>query len=141
MMCRFFRGCLINSTVCFVSRAPCRLYPRPGRAHVPGPVFRQSSSAPHAPGRGYDRGPSVLLHVSPLLLVEIILCSCCSAEEAHLEAGHFDSVVYLRLWSGDLEGALQLATERGELNDYLLSIAPMGTHALLDLRSFRKQHI
>uniref|UniRef100_A0A3B4G445 Gem nuclear organelle associated protein 5 n=1 Tax=Pundamilia nyererei TaxID=303518 RepID=A0A3B4G445_9CICH len=46
-------------------------------------------------------------------------------EEGHVEAGHFDSVVYLRLWSGDLEGALQLATEKGELNDHLLSIAPM----------------
>ncbi|XP_041807996.1 gem-associated protein 5 isoform X2 [Chelmon rostratus] len=46
-------------------------------------------------------------------------------EEGHVEAGHYDSVVYLRLWSGDLEGALQLATERGELNDHLLSIAPM----------------
>lgn len=43
-----------------------------------------------------------------------------------MEAGHFDSVVYLRLWSGDLEGALQLATEKGELSDHLLSIAPMG---------------
>uniref|UniRef100_A0A8C9WZ77 Gem nuclear organelle associated protein 5 n=1 Tax=Sander lucioperca TaxID=283035 RepID=A0A8C9WZ77_SANLU len=43
----------------------------------------------------------------------------------HVEAGHFDSVVYLRLWSGDLQGALQLATERGELNDHLLSLAPM----------------
>ncbi|XP_051793903.1 gem-associated protein 5 isoform X2 [Acanthochromis polyacanthus] len=45
-------------------------------------------------------------------------------EEGHVEAGHFDSVVYLRLWSGDLEGALQLAIEKGELNDHLLSIAP-----------------
>ncbi|XP_044225520.1 gem-associated protein 5 [Thunnus albacares] len=46
-------------------------------------------------------------------------------EESHVEAGHFESVVYLRLWSGDLEGALQLATEKGELNDHLLSVAPM----------------
>ncbi|KAM6907183.1 gem-associated protein 5 [Xenentodon cancila] len=46
-------------------------------------------------------------------------------EEGHVEAGHYDTVVYLRLWSGDLEGALKLATERGELNDHLLSIAPM----------------
>lgn len=46
-------------------------------------------------------------------------------EEGHVEAGHFESVVYLRLWSGDLEGALQLATEKGELNDHLLSLAPM----------------
>eukprot|EP00064_Thunnus_orientalis_P005982 superscaffoldBa00000603_g5996 len=48
-----------------------------------------------------------------------------SDEESHVEAGHFESVVYLRLWSGDLEGALQLATEKGELNDHLLSVAPM----------------
>ncbi|XP_059207234.1 gem-associated protein 5 isoform X2 [Centropristis striata] len=46
-------------------------------------------------------------------------------EEGHVETGHYDSVVYLRLWSGDLEGALQLATEKGELNDHLLTIAPM----------------
>ncbi|CAK6979066.1 gem-associated protein 5 [Scomber scombrus] len=46
-------------------------------------------------------------------------------EESHVEAGHFETVVYLRLWSGDLEGALQLATEKGELNDHLISIAPM----------------
>ncbi|KAK2828028.1 hypothetical protein Q5P01_019062 [Channa striata] len=45
--------------------------------------------------------------------------------EAHVEAGHYDSVVYLQLWSGDLEGALQLATEKGELSDHLLSMAPM----------------
>ncbi|KAK2882258.1 gem-associated protein 5 [Channa argus] len=45
--------------------------------------------------------------------------------QAHMEAGHYDSVAYLQLWSGDLEGALQLATEKGELNDHLLSIAPM----------------
>uniref|UniRef100_A0A8C2ZGY3 Gem nuclear organelle associated protein 5 n=1 Tax=Cyclopterus lumpus TaxID=8103 RepID=A0A8C2ZGY3_CYCLU len=45
--------------------------------------------------------------------------------EGHVEAGHYDSVVYLRLWSGDLEGALQLAVEKGELSDHLLSIAPM----------------
>lgn len=51
-----------------------------------------------------------------------------ASEEAHIEAGHYDSVTYLRLWSGDLQGALQLATERGELNDHLLSIAPMGAH-------------
>ncbi|KAM4620896.1 gem-associated protein 5 [Polymixia lowei] len=46
-------------------------------------------------------------------------------EEGHVEGGHYDSVIYLRLWSGDLAGALQLATERGELSDHLLSIAPM----------------
>ncbi|XP_071370684.1 gem-associated protein 5-like [Centroberyx affinis] len=46
-------------------------------------------------------------------------------EEGHVEAGHCDSVIYLRLWSGDLEGALQAATERGELSDHLLSVAPM----------------
>lgn len=48
-----------------------------------------------------------------------------------MEAGHYDSIVYLRLWSGDLEGALQLATEKGELNDHLLSVAPMGKTSYL----------
>ncbi|XP_040907522.1 gem-associated protein 5 [Toxotes jaculatrix] len=48
-----------------------------------------------------------------------------SEEQGHVEAGHCETVVYLRLWSGDLQGALQLATEKGELNDHLLSIAPM----------------
>ncbi|KAL6098373.1 gemin5 [Pungitius sinensis] len=58
------------------------------------------------------------------------LCRMFQAEEeAHVEAGHFDSVVYLRLWSGDLEGALQLATEKGELSDHLLSVAPMAGFA------------
>uniref|UniRef100_A0A7N8YHC7 Gem (nuclear organelle) associated protein 5 n=1 Tax=Mastacembelus armatus TaxID=205130 RepID=A0A7N8YHC7_9TELE len=47
------------------------------------------------------------------------------AEGGHMEAGHYDSVVYLQLWTGDLEGALQLATEKGELSDHLLTIAPM----------------
>ena len=56
----------------------------------------------------------------------IVSVVSCSSEEGHVEAGHFESVVYLRLWSGDLEGALQLATEKGELNDHLLSLAPMG---------------
>uniref|UniRef100_A0A673CB35 Gem (nuclear organelle) associated protein 5 n=1 Tax=Sphaeramia orbicularis TaxID=375764 RepID=A0A673CB35_9TELE len=56
---------------------------------------------------------------------EALYCMLEAEEEAHMEAGHFDSVVYLRLWSGDLQGALQLATEKGELNDHLLSVAPM----------------
>uniref|UniRef100_A0A667XLE8 Gem nuclear organelle associated protein 5 n=1 Tax=Myripristis murdjan TaxID=586833 RepID=A0A667XLE8_9TELE len=51
-------------------------------------------------------------------------------EEGHVEAGHYDSVTYLRLWSGDLEGALRVATERGELSDHLLSIAPMAGYAV-----------
>ncbi|XP_066501896.1 gem-associated protein 5 [Hoplias malabaricus] len=46
-------------------------------------------------------------------------------EESHVEAGHYDSVVYLRLWKGDLTGALHVATEKGELTDHLLSLAPM----------------
>lgn len=56
----------------------------------------------------------------------VALTVSCFSEEAHLEAGHMESAVYLRLWSGDLQGALQLATERGELNDHLLSVAPLG---------------
>ncbi|KAF5892297.1 gem-associated protein 5 isoform X2 [Clarias magur] len=46
-------------------------------------------------------------------------------EDSHVEAGHYESMTYLRLWKGDLTGALQLATEKGQLNDHLLSLAPM----------------
>uniref|UniRef100_A0A672SX40 Gem nuclear organelle associated protein 5 n=1 Tax=Sinocyclocheilus grahami TaxID=75366 RepID=A0A672SX40_SINGR len=46
-------------------------------------------------------------------------------EESHVEAGHYDSMVYLRLWKGDLIGAITLAAEKGELTDHLLSLAPM----------------
>ncbi|KAF7697383.1 gem-associated protein 5 [Silurus meridionalis] len=46
-------------------------------------------------------------------------------EDGHLEAGHYESMMYLRLWKGDLIGALQLATEKGQLTDHLLSLAPM----------------
>uniref|UniRef100_A0A673XJP7 Gem nuclear organelle associated protein 5 n=1 Tax=Salmo trutta TaxID=8032 RepID=A0A673XJP7_SALTR len=45
--------------------------------------------------------------------------------EGHVEAGHYESAVYLRLWKGDIAGALQVATEKGELSDHLLSVAPM----------------
>ncbi|KAF4077608.1 hypothetical protein AMELA_G00210050 [Ameiurus melas] len=45
-------------------------------------------------------------------------------EDGHVEAGHYDSMMYLRLWKGDLIGALQLATEKGQLTDHLLSLAP-----------------
>uniref|UniRef100_A0A9J7Y567 Gem nuclear organelle associated protein 5 n=1 Tax=Cyprinus carpio carpio TaxID=630221 RepID=A0A9J7Y567_CYPCA len=46
-------------------------------------------------------------------------------EGDHMEAGHYDSMVYLRLWKGDLIGAINLAAEKGELTDDLLSLAPM----------------
>uniref|UniRef100_A0A672SYH1 Gem nuclear organelle associated protein 5 n=1 Tax=Sinocyclocheilus grahami TaxID=75366 RepID=A0A672SYH1_SINGR len=46
-------------------------------------------------------------------------------EGDHVEAGHYDSMVYLRLWKGDLIGAITLAAEKGELTDHLLSLAPM----------------
>uniref|UniRef100_A0A6Q2X9Q5 Anaphase-promoting complex subunit 4 WD40 domain-containing protein n=1 Tax=Esox lucius TaxID=8010 RepID=A0A6Q2X9Q5_ESOLU len=46
-------------------------------------------------------------------------------EQAHVESGHYESVMYLRMWKGDIAGALQVATEKGELSDHLLSVAPM----------------
>ncbi|XP_077402822.1 gem-associated protein 5 isoform X2 [Vanacampus margaritifer] len=54
----------------------------------------------------------------------------CVEEEAHVEGGHMESAVYLRLWSGDLEGALQLAAERGELSDQLVAMAPMAGYTV-----------
>ncbi len=43
-----------------------------------------------------------------------------------MEAGHYDSMVYLRLWKGDLNWSNNLAMEKGELTDHLLILAPMG---------------
>ncbi|XP_048853566.1 gem-associated protein 5 isoform X1 [Brienomyrus brachyistius] len=45
--------------------------------------------------------------------------------QSHVEGGHYDSAIYLLLWKGDIAGALQLATDRGELTDHLVSMAPM----------------
>ncbi|XP_069051438.1 gem-associated protein 5 isoform X2 [Lepisosteus oculatus] len=46
-------------------------------------------------------------------------------EKNHVEAGHCDAAVCLLLWKGDIAGALQLATEKGELTEHLVSVAPM----------------
>ncbi|KAM9333778.1 gem-associated protein 5 [Pholidichthys leucotaenia] len=78
-----------------------------------------------APPVGCVPGQGDFIHLGLFSDRQALYCMFDAEEEAHLEAGHFDSVVYLRLWSGDLEGVLQLATEKGELNDHLLSIAPM----------------
>uniref|UniRef100_H2ZXR1 Gem nuclear organelle associated protein 5 n=1 Tax=Latimeria chalumnae TaxID=7897 RepID=H2ZXR1_LATCH len=43
----------------------------------------------------------------------------------HIEAGHPESFHYLKLWKGDLTGALQSATERGELSDQLVAVSSM----------------
>eukprot|EP00061_Rhincodon_typus_P013578 g40031.t1 len=43
----------------------------------------------------------------------------------HLEAGHSEICYQLMLWKGDVRGALEMATERGELNDALVAMAPM----------------
>ncbi|XP_031428189.1 gem-associated protein 5 [Clupea harengus] len=46
-------------------------------------------------------------------------------ERSHVEGGHYESMFNLRLWRGQEVEALKLATEKGELNDYLISVAPM----------------
>ncbi|XP_076130089.1 gem-associated protein 5 [Alosa pseudoharengus] len=46
-------------------------------------------------------------------------------ERGHLEGGHYESMFNLRLWRGQEAEALKLAMENGELNDYLISLAPM----------------
>lgn len=79
----------------------------------------------HAPPAGCVPGRGDYIHLGLFHDREALYRMLEAEEESHVEAGHYDSVVYLRLWSGDLQGALQLATEKGELNDHLLSIAPM----------------
>lgn len=138
---------LFNEHVHLYSSTSHRLCPRPRRSYPSGPVCRQTGFVPHVWCRRYAFSfSSESLKLKWWMRVQLseqalngeeffyMMCWmthpfwrwCCPSEEGHMEAGHFDSVVYLRLWSGDLEGALQLATEKGELNDHLLSIAPMG---------------
>uniref|UniRef100_A0A8C5M8N3 Gem nuclear organelle associated protein 5 n=1 Tax=Leptobrachium leishanense TaxID=445787 RepID=A0A8C5M8N3_9ANUR len=45
--------------------------------------------------------------------------------KAHLESGHPELQHQIMLWKGDLKGTLQLASERGELTDQLVAVAPM----------------
>uniref|UniRef100_A0AAV2J952 Gem (nuclear organelle) associated protein 5 n=1 Tax=Knipowitschia caucasica TaxID=637954 RepID=A0AAV2J952_KNICA len=79
----------------------------------------------HSPPNGCVPGQGDHVHLGLFSDREALYRMFEAEEEAHIEAGHFETTVYLRLWSGDLQGALQLATERGELNDHLLSLAPM----------------
>ncbi|XP_072120245.1 gem-associated protein 5 [Mobula birostris] len=53
-------------------------------------------------------------------------------EEAgnHVEAGHPEMRYQLLLWKGDVKGALEMAIERGELNDTLVAVAPMAGYAV-----------
>ncbi|KAM4039958.1 LOW QUALITY PROTEIN: gem-associated protein 5 [Anomaloglossus baeobatrachus] len=50
--------------------------------------------------------------------------------KAHLESGHSELQHQISLWKGDLQGALQLAAERGELTDQLLALAPMAGYKI-----------
>uniref|UniRef100_W5KHC4 Gem nuclear organelle associated protein 5 n=1 Tax=Astyanax mexicanus TaxID=7994 RepID=W5KHC4_ASTMX len=81
----------------------------------------------HAHGQSVDCVPGTGEHIQLGLFTDReALCRMFQEEEdSHVEAGHYDSVTYLRLWKGDLTGALQMATEKGELTDHLLSLAPM----------------
>uniref|UniRef100_A0A3B4BK56 Uncharacterized protein n=1 Tax=Periophthalmus magnuspinnatus TaxID=409849 RepID=A0A3B4BK56_9GOBI len=83
------------------------------------------ASVTHSGGQGCIPGQGDHVHLGLFSDREALHRMFEAEEEAHLEAGHFESAVYLRLWSGDLQGALQLATEKGELSDHLLSLAPM----------------
>ncbi|XP_078062482.1 gem-associated protein 5 isoform X2 [Mustelus asterias] len=59
----------------------------------------------------------------------------------HLEAGHPEICYQLMLWKGDVRGALEMATERGELNDTLVAMAPMAGYAvwMKTIEAFSKQ--
>ncbi|XP_012265129.2 gem-associated protein 5 isoform X2 [Athalia rosae] len=45
-------------------------------------------------------------------------------KSAHTKTGHYDTVVEMDLWSNNLKQSLQDATKRGQLNDFLVSLAP-----------------
>uniref|UniRef100_UPI00398EDF24 gem-associated protein 5 isoform X2 n=1 Tax=Pristiophorus japonicus TaxID=55135 RepID=UPI00398EDF24 len=59
----------------------------------------------------------------------------------HLEAGHPEMCYQLLLWRGDVRGALEMASERGELNDTLVAMAPMAGYVvwMKTIEAFVKQ--
>ncbi|XP_069825049.1 gem-associated protein 5 [Dendropsophus ebraccatus] len=69
--------------------------------------------------------------------------------KSHLESGHAELQHQIMLWKGDLQGALQLAADRGELTDQLLALAPMAgykvwvwtTEAYVKQLCFQEQYV
>ncbi|XP_077983936.1 gem-associated protein 5-like [Glandiceps talaboti] len=48
----------------------------------------------------------------------------------HLEQGNLENYLHLEIWKGNIGKALQVAKEQGQLNDWLVSLAPLGGHSL-----------
>ncbi|CAH1274597.1 GEMIN5 [Branchiostoma lanceolatum] len=46
----------------------------------------------------------------------------------HLENGHLDHSLQLAIWKGDIVGALQMASQHGQLTDWLVAMAPLAGH-------------
>nr|XP_006819751.1 PREDICTED: gem-associated protein 5-like [Saccoglossus kowalevskii] len=44
----------------------------------------------------------------------------------HLEQGNIDNFIQLEIWKGNIGRALQVAKDKGQLNDWLVSMAPLG---------------
>ncbi|XP_056372778.1 gem-associated protein 5 isoform X2 [Hyla sarda] len=69
--------------------------------------------------------------------------------KGHLESGHSELQHQIMLWKGDLQGALQLAADRGELTDQLLALAPVAgykvwvwtTEAYVKQLCFQEQYV
>ena len=51
----------------------------------------------------------------------------------HLEHGNMEQYTLLELFKGSPATALHTAADKGQLNDWLMSLAPMGEHPIIDL--------
>ncbi|XP_070554700.1 gem-associated protein 5-like [Ptychodera flava] len=48
----------------------------------------------------------------------------------HMEQGNLENYLQLEIWKGNIGKAIQVAKERGQLNEWLVSMAPLGGHDL-----------
>lgn len=47
-------------------------------------------------------------------------------EQNHGNTGNIEQQLHLELWKGNLGGALQTCKERGELNEMIVAMSPLG---------------
>ena len=53
------------------------------------------------------------------------LCVCVSVGH-HVSHDNMEYALQMELWKGNISGAIQLARERAQLSDWIVSLAPLG---------------
>lgn len=56
----------------------------------------------------------------------LIYFFCFFSEEHHLNHENMEYALQMEVWKGNITGAIQMARERGQLSDWIVSLAPLG---------------